>query len=564
MFAELYIENLALIEKTSLIWQPGLNVLSGETGAGKSMLLDAVSMLLGSRAGKEQVRRGAERCRVQGVFLPPFSAALRQKLAEFGLDEAADEDEMILSREVAAAGRSTCRINMQPVPLAVLKTIGRLLINIHGQSEHVSLLEPEKQLHLLDSFGGEAITAQRQVVAEAYHSWQQAAKQLAKIKQETSDDAERRRFLQFQIEELEAAKICPGETDELKKEAAGLESVQQRSGHAGRAYGALYAGKNAALSSLSEAVDELEELKRIDESVEPLQTRLQGLYYELEDAAVELRDYREAIVDDPERLEEINSRLFALKVLGKKYNADEQRLLEILEENKQELDRRENRDDYIADLTAQEQKLAAVYQQAAAILHEQRAKAGEDLAAKITAELKYLQMSKAQFAVDLLPKAPSADGGEEVQFMISPNPGEEMKPVARIASGGEMSRIMLAIKVILASLDEVPTLIFDEIDTGLGGRALGSVAEKLVEVARSTQAICVTHAPVLAAYADNNLLVEKHEQGGRTVTTVQELAGEAKVMEIGRMLAGDKVTDTTRRQAEELIEAGQKIRQDMI
>lgn len=558
MFAELYIENLALIEKTSLIWQPGLNVLSGETGAGKSMLLDAVSMLLGSRAGKELVRRGAERCRVQGVFLPPFSAALRQKLAELGLD--ADVDELILSREIASAGRSTCRINMQPVPLAVLKTIGRLLINIHGQSEHVSLLEPEKQLYLLDSFGGAEIAAKRQIVAEAYHNWQQVAKQLAQVKQETADDAERRRFLRFQIEELEAAKLCPGETEELKKEAAGLESVQQRSEHAGRAYGALYAGKNAALAALSEVVDELDELKQIDESVEPLQTRLQDLYYELEDAAMELRDYREAIVDDPERLEEINSRLFAIKVLSKKYSADEQRMLEILAENKQELDRRENRDDYIADLTVQEQKLAAAYRQAAAGLHEQRAKAGGDLAAKITAELKYLQMTKAQFAVDLLAKAPSADGGEEVQFMISPNPGEEMKPVARIASGGEMSRIMLAIKVILASLDEVPTLIFDEIDTGLGGRALGSVAEKLVEVARSTQAICVTHAPVLAAYADNNLLVEKHEQDGRTITTVQELAGEAKVCEIGRMLAGDKVTDTTRRQAEELIEAGQKLR----
>ena len=194
------------------------------------------------------------------------------------------------------------------------------------------------------------------------------------------------------------------------------------------------------------------------------------------------------------------------------------------------------------------------------MLHSLREAAGQDLAARITAELKYLQMTKAQFAVALPAEAPAADGCDEVQFMISPNPGEELKPVARIASGGEMSRIMLAIKVILASLDEVPTLIFDEIDTGLGGRALGSVAEKLVQVAQNTQAICVTHAPVLAAYADNNLLVEKREQDGRTVTGVQELAGEAKVQEISRMLAGDKVTATTKRQAEELIEAGRKLR----
>lgn len=561
MFAELYIENLALIEKTALLWQPGLNVLSGETGAGKSMLLDAVSLLLGSRAGKEQVRRGAERCRVQGVFLPPFSATLRQKLTELGLDfDSEENEELILSREVLAAGRSTCRINLQPVPLAALKAVGRLLINIHGQSEHVSLLEPEKQLHLLDSFGGDLIAAQRQETAAAYQSWQQVAKQLAQAKQETADDAERRRFLQFQIAELTDAKLHPGEVEELTKEASGLESVQQRSEHAGRAYAALYAGNNAALTNLSTVVDELDELKRIDAEVEPLQTRLQNLYYELEDTALELRSYREAIVDDPERLEEINSRLFALKVLGKKYKADESGLLKILADNQQELERRENREEYLADLADKETKLAAFYQQAAQKLHQLRANAGQELAAKITAELKYLQMSKAVFAVDLAAKASSADGFDEVQFMISPNPGEEMKPVAKIASGGEMSRIMLAIKVILASLDEVPTLIFDEIDTGLGGRALGSVAEKLVEVAHSTQAICVTHAPVLAAYADNNLLVEKNEHDGRTITTVQELAGEAKVLEISRMLAGDKVTATTRRQADELIEAGRKLR----
>ena len=477
MFAELYIENLALIEKTALLWQPGLNVLSGETGAGKSMLLDAVSLLLGSRAGKEQVRRGAERCRVQGVFLPPFSATLRQKLTELGLDFDSEENaELILSREVLAAGRSTCRINLQPVPLAALKAVGRLLINIHGQSEHVSLLEPEKQLHLLDSFGGDLIAAQRQETAAAYQSWQQVAKQLAQAKQETADDAERRRFLQFQIAELTEAKLHPGEVEELTKEASGLESVQQRSEHAGRAYAAVYAGNNAALTNLSTVVDELDELKRIDAEVEPLQTRLQNLYYELEDTALELRSYREAIVDDPERLEEINSRLFALKVLGKKYKADESGLLKILADNQQELERRENREEYLADLADKETKLAAFYQQAAQKLHQLRANAGQELAAKITAELKYLQMSKAVFAVDLAAKASSADGFDEVQFMISPNPGEEMKPVAKIASGGEMSRIMLAIKVILASLDEVPTLIFDEIDTGLGGRALGSVA----------------------------------------------------------------------------------------
>lgn len=562
MFESLYIENLALIEKAALTWQPGLNVLSGETGAGKSMLLDAVAMLLGGRAGREQVRRGAERCRVQGVFLPPFGAGLTAELRELGLldDEAELEAEgLILSREVSAAGRSVCRINMQPVTLAALRRVGRLLINIHGQSEHILLLEPARQLALLDSFGGEANIRQREQAAAVYRRWLQAKQELAQARQEDADDAERRRFLQFQIEELEAAKLREGEQEELAREAAGLESVQKRLDYAERAYGALYGGNNALVGVLDGVVRDLEGLAQLDDAVAPLCERLQSLYYELEDAALEVRNYKNGIVDDPARLEEINARQFAIRAICKKYVGGEARLLQILADAKAELERRENREEYLANLTAEEAKLAASWSREAAKLHELRKDAGRELGKRITAELHYLQMPKARFEVALLDKAPAADGADEVQFMICPNPGEELKPVAKIASGGEMSRIMLAIKVILASLDEVPTLIFDEIDTGLGGRALGSVAEKLAQVAADTQAICVTHAPVLAAYADNNLLVEKRGIDRRTVTVVQELAGEAKVLEICRMLAGDKVTATTRKQAEELIEAGRGI-----
>lgn len=564
MFESLYIENLALIEKAALVWQPGLNVLSGETGAGKSMLLDAVALLLGGRAGKEQVRRGAERCRVQGVFGPPFGAGLLAELRELGLlaeDTAAEDDlaaeGLILSREVSAAGRSVCRINMQPVTLAALKQIGRLLINIHGQSEHILLLEPARQLALLDSFAGEEAIAQKQATGAVYRQWQQARQELERARQEDADDEQRRQFLQFQIEELSNAKLREGELEELAQEAAGLESVQKRSDYAGRAYGALYGGNNALVGVLDGAVRDLEGLSALDETVGPLYERLQGLYYELEDAALEVRDYKDRIVDDPVRLEEIYNRQFALKALCKKYNGDEGRLLQILQEAEQELERRENREDYLAGLELAEKQLAEKWRQAAARLSELRARAAEELGRRITGELHYLQMPKAHFQVELVEKAPAADGGDEVRFMICPNTGEELKPVAKIASGGEMSRIMLAIKVILASLDEVSCLIFDEIDTGLGGRALVSVAEKLVQVAASTQAICVTHAPVLAAYANNNLLVEKRELEGRTVTGVQELAGEAKVLEICRMLAGDRVSAATRRQAEELIEAGQ-------
>lgn len=556
MFAELYIENLALIEKVGLVLQPGLNVLSGETGAGKSMLLDAVSLLLGSRADRDYIRRGADVCRVQGVFLPPFSSALLAKLAELGLlDDEAEPEELILSREIALNGRSVCRINLRPVPLAALKEIGRLLINIHGQREHMLLLEPESQLSLLDSFGGEPHRQQRERVAAAYHAWQQAENARRQAAKELVDDAERRRFLEFQINELEAANLRAGETEELAAEEQALATVQKRRDHIHAAYQAVYGGNEAALPLLDEAVRDLTALSALDESVAPLLGRLQSLYFDLEDAALELRSYKEGIVDDPARLEEISARQYELKVLGKKYNATEERLLEILANNREELSRRENREEYLAELQKQADKLLAEYQRQAAQMHQLREQTGRELGERITAELAYLQMTKAHLAVDLLPKNPAADGCDEVAFMISPNAGEEMKPVARIASGGEMSRIMLAIKVILAGLDEVPTLIFDEIDTGLGGRALVSVAEKLVQVAADSQAVCVTHAPVLAAYADNNLQVEKQEIDGRTVTTVRVLSPQEKVAEISRMLAGDNITDTTRRQAEELIAA---------
>jgi DNA repair protein RecN (Recombination protein N) len=504
---------------------------------------------------------------VQGVFVPPFSVALLDLLNELGLAEDADGgevEELILSREISASGRSAARINMRPVPLTVLRSVGRLLINIHGQRENVLLLEPENQLHLLDSFGdsfgGAEHGEQRRRLAEAYHSWQQADSAWRKAAKESADDEERRRFLQFQIAELEAANLRAGESEELAVEAAALDSVQKRSEHAGAAYDTLYDSTGSVLSGLTDVLRHLTELSHVDESVAPLVQRVQNLYYELEDSALEVRDYKDGIVDDPARLEEINSRQYDLKILGKKYNADEERLLQILADNKEELAHRENREEYLAELEKNAAKLLEVYQREAAAMRELRLKSGQELAARITSELAYLQMPKATFAVELVPKQPAADGCDEVAFMISPNPGEEMKPVARIASGGEMSRIMLAIKVILAGLDDVPTLIFDEIDTGLGGRALVSVAEKLAEVSRCTQSICVTHAPVLAAYADNNLLVEKREEAGRTVTTVQELGASEKVTEISRMLAGDKVSATTIQQAQELIEAGEALK----
>ncbi len=559
MFLELYVENLALIESVNLQWQPGLNVLTGETGAGKSMVIDAVSLLLGGRASQDYIRKGAALCRVQGTFSPPFQPEVIEQLQMMGLTEE-QEDCLFLAREINRNGKTACRINMRPVPLSAFRRLSRLLINIHGQMEHMSLLEPEHQRMLLDSYGDENHRQALQQAAEAYTVWQQKSGELARLQQQDTDREQRQQLLQFQLQEIEAASLKPEEEETLAAEAKILQNAEVLADHARQAWTSLNNEPKPPLESISKALQHLQALVEIDDSSKEALDRLQSLYYELEDITLELRDYKDQIFSDPKRLEEVESRLHQIKGLCKKYGGDVPYLLELAEENRTELEQWENRDERLRQLEQEEHQLAVAYAEKAVILNKQRQQTGARLAEAITQELHDLQMPQATFGVELQQMVAGPLGMDEVVFMIAPNPGEGFKPVAKIASGGEMARIMLSIKVILAKIDAIPTLIFDEIDTGLGGTALISVAEKLTQIARDTQAICVTHAPVLAAYADHNLMVSKLLEEDRTITKVVALNEEQKLKEISRMLAGNHVTETTAQQAKELIACGKVLK----
>lgn len=555
MFVELYVENLALIEKATLTWNSGLNVLSGETGAGKSMVIGAVSLLLGGRGSKDYIRKGAESCFVQGTFTAPFDDELLAALEDVGLPL---EDELIFSRELNQNSKGACRINMRQVPLIVFKSLSRRLINIHGQMEHMSLLEPDNQLQLLDSFGDDGHRAAAEAVAEKHTVWQQALKELRTARKQMDNSDERRDMLLYQLEEIDEAELKVGEDDELKAERSILRSAEDLMRHARNAEREMNDSQFPPLSAISAGRDEIIALSNIDESVNPLAERLNDVYYELEDIIYEIHCYQDRIVNDPQRLEQVEERLHKIRGLTKKYGGDVEHVLKIAESHRAELEQWDNRDELLEKCQKAEAAAKAEYMTAAEKLRAARTVTGKRLAAAITEELHYLQMQEAVFGVDIVDSEPKAAGIDQVIFMISPNPGEGMKPVAKIASGGEMSRIMLSIKVILAKLDSIPTLIFDEIDTGLGGRALMSVAEKLAQIGGDTQAICVTHAPVIAAFANHNLLVSKGQVGERTITDVKVLPQAEKLPEICRMLTGDKTTAATEKQAEELIALGKK------
>lgn len=555
MFAELYVENLALIEQTTLRWGDGLNVLSGETGAGKSMVIGAVSLLLGGRASQDYIRKDADFCFVQGTFTAPFPDSVLADLEEHGLPLA---DELIFSRQLNRGGKSVCRVNLRQVPLTVFKDLSRRLINIHGQMEHMSLLEAENQRRVLDDFGDEIHRRALEETVRCYDRWQRALTKLRAVRRDADQSDERRDFLLFQLREIEEANLKIGEEEQLKGERDLLRSAESLMEHSRKAVAEMEDGPFPPLSAIASGREELTALAGLDTAVEPLADRLTNVYYELEDILYEIRGYRDQIVNDPMRLEQIEDRLHKIRSLTKKYGGDVESVLAKGAACREELERWEARTELLEEWEKKETLAKEAFTQAAEILHQCRVATGKRLAVAITEQLRYLQMSEAVFGVDLLPSTPQADGVDEVVFMIRPNPGEGMKPVAKIASGGEMSRIMLSIKVILAKLDEIPTLIFDEIDTGLGGKALVSVAEKLVEISRETQAICVTHAPVIAAFADHNLLVTKGQRGDRTVTQVKILSEAEKSREICRMLAGENITAVTKAQAQELIALGQQ------
>ena len=551
MLSELYISNLAIIEALRLTLASGLNVLTGETGAGKSIIIDAVSTLLGGRADADLIRSGTETARVEGTFvLAPHS---QQRLAEFLQEQGLEVDsDLILTRELKRNGRHVCRINGRAVTLNTFAQVGERLIDIHGQSEHLSLLRVREHLEFLDRYGG--LLEQRAAVTELVNALRGVRDELAALRRDERELARRADMLQYQVREIQDARLRVGEEEELANERRLLANAERLSTLANDAFEGLAGSgedQRAVVDQLQGVLENLSELAMLDPQAAAHRRLVEDASYQLDDLARWLREYRDGIEADPQRLQAIDDRLDLIHNLKRKYGNSIAEVLHYGQDKERELYTITHNEERLVELEKEEARLLTEAGQRAAALSQARRAAGETLAVSVERELQDLSMAKARFVVDISWRedpagvivderryAFDASGIDQVEFLISPNVGEPPKPLAKIASGGETSRLMLALKTVLANADQVPTLIFDEIDQGIGGRAGGVVGQKLWGLTSAHQVLCVTHLPQLACYADEHLRVEKVEQGGRTVTQVTELDEDARVEELAQMLGG--------------------------
>ncbi len=586
MLVELTIRDLAIIEHLTLRLHPGFNVLTGETGAGKSIIIDAVDLLLGGRGDATLVRTGADRAIIEGLFRLDAGAQARINplLQANGLEGDAP-DLLLLGREVRASGRSVGRVNGRAVPLNLLRQVADGLVDIHGQSEHLSLLKVRAHIDLLDRYAD--LWELRNQVAERVKTLRQVRRELDDLLRDERALARRADLLQFQVQEITDANLQPGEEEELLQERTRLANAEQLATLAGQAYVALReAGGEgetlAALDLVDQAVRALSALVKLDPALEPQHQALESISYQLEDLAATLLDYQEQIQNEwnPRRLAQVEDRLDLIYRLKHKYGDSIEAVLAFAQEAAAELETITHSEERVEALRAQETALLREIGTLAAELSARRREAAERLAAAVEAELADLRMEGARFAVDLrrqedptgvpLPDAPTplafaATGVDRVEFLVSPNPGEDLKPMVKIASGGETARLMLALKTVLSRADETPTLIFDEIDQGIGGRVGATVGRKLWELtapdgeAIGHQVLCVTHLPQLAGYGDRHFQVTKHVVGERTITRVQVLEGEARVEELAQMLGA--VSESTRQSAREILDQVTKTRQ---
>jgi DNA repair protein RecN (Recombination protein N) len=571
MITELRIENFAIIEKLTLRLEKGLVILTGETGAGKSIVLDAVELVLGGRADAGVIRSGADQAYIEATFRlePAIQPAVHAVLEREALLD--DPDYLTLAREIRANGRSVARVNGRTVNAGLLREIGEHLVDIHGQSEHLSLLNPRKHLPILDRYAQtENLLADYR---QGYQQLQKIRRELQNLHQAQADAARRSELLAYQADEIENARLKPGEDEELKQERDRMANAETVSRLAQEAIALLDEGNveaPAAADLIGQAVHALQQLNRYDPTRQAALDDLQAALETVSETARSLRDYLESVEYNPIRLEEIEERLDLIHRLKRKYGGSIEEILAYGARVRAELEQISSAEERIAALEAQEKDLLEQLARLAQQISEKRQQAAQSLSAGIERELDDLRMAQARFQVsfstrpapDGLPLsngervAFDASGYDQVEFLIAPNPGEGFKPLAKIASGGETSRLMLALKNVLAQADEVPTLIFDEIDQGIGGRIGLTVGQKLWQLARHHQVLCVTHLPQLAAFGGQHFHVEKQVQDGRTSTIIRRLDGEERLHELAQMLGS--ISETTLQSAQELLQTAQQ------
>jgi len=543
----LHIENIAVIERSDISFDGGFVVLTGETGAGKSIVIDAISAILGERAYRDMIRTGAQKASVRAVFTDV------PRLAWFEENGVEYDSEVVIQREIYLDGKNVCRVNGSLVTVSILRKLGIQLINIHGQHDSASLLDEANHLGFLDAFADndDILTA----YTEKYETVSKLRREIDRMTMDEDEKARRMDTLRYQIAEIEKAELEAGEDDVLEDRRKLLQNAEKLSDGMDAAVECLYGGDetDGAASLLAQADRELARLERYTDAFSAIHERVADLMYQVQDAAEEVRDARDGLNYSADELEQIESRLDVIHRLRRKYGASCEDILAYLENAKAELDAIEFADDHLERLKNKLNQAEGEAFDAALQLRKNRKAAAKVLSERILTELTQLDMPRVQFECQFAEQEMAANGADQVVFYMSANAGEALKSMSKVASGGELARIMLAMKNVLAEKDQVQTLIFDEVDTGVSGRAAQKVAEKLKSVAAHKQVLCVTHLPQLAALAHTHLLIAKEERSGRTFTTVTPLDIEGRKRELARIIGGTNITQTTLDSAAEML-----------
>ncbi|MCW3052002.1 MAG: replication and repair protein RecN, partial [Chthonomonadales bacterium] len=543
MLRTLSVRNFAIIDRLDLEFGSGFNVLTGETGAGKSIIMDALNLLLGGRAGAEMVRAGAERATIDAVFNVAESPELQTLVAELGFD--LEDDQLFVSREVAAGGKSTCRLGGRPASVSQLKAVGEWLVDLHGQHEHQSLLAVARHLDMLDDWGGKPVQSLRAEVATAYQKVQSLRREKDDLERDARERAHLLDLYQFQVKEIGDARLTVGEDEELRTEHNRVANAQ-RLAEAAQLAAVTLTGEDGGgiLESLSTAARALEDAANLDSTLTPMLEALRSAAYELTETERDLVRYQDEIEFDPERLEQIEERLETLRNLKRKYGDSIEEILTYGAETAAKVATLSNSEERGAQLDKEIARVDKHLRELCVRLSAARAKAGKEFQSITLAELRELALEKARFEVNTTQGEPTAKGTDRVEFLIATNPGEPLRPLAKVASGGEISRVMLAVKAALARQEALPTMVFDEIDIGVGGRTANAIADKMATLAKSAQILCITHLAQIASRGQHHYYIEKQVKGDRTIVTVMPLTPEQRVSEIARMIGGSKLSET--------------------
>lgn len=548
MLCNIDIKNVAVIEELSFEPQNGMSVLTGETGAGKSVIIDCVNMLLGERTNKTLIRHGENKASVGAMFT--ITDELREKLLENGIEA---EEDIIIQREITTDGKSIARVNGVMVPISFLRDIAYLLIDMHGQHDNQILLKASSHIDFLDSYAN--LYEKRNEYHDLYKKLRQINNDIEELSRNEQERLSRIDLLKYQIDELSSADLKAGEEEELKEESILISSSEKLSQNLMKAYVHLYDKENNVYDELNKAIISLGEVSDLDKSLQEINERLSDALYAIQEISSELRDYREKIEFDEQRLDEISQRLDLIKKLERKYGTTINDCLEFLEKATAELDLITNRDEKIAELIKEKENVLKQMESLSAELSRKREIAAKKLSEEIENQIHDLDMVKARFLVDVKRTDEFKQYGKDiVEFMFTANPGQPMGELSKIASGGELSRVMLAVKTVLSKDEGADTLIFDEIDTGVSGNAALKIAKKLSALGKFKQVICVSHLPQLAAIADNNFKIEKTSDNQKTTTKISLLSYDERLKELARMIDGENITNASLEHAREMLD----------